>query len=551
MRFYLVRHAEAEDGEQMDPTRGLTSLGEKQIPIMAEFLQTQTRKIGAVLCSSDLKRGVDTGAGLAKELDVPLWQTPQVDPNVAPEKAWATIQKFARKLKNDKELLVISHGPTINALAAYLMDSAVGDKFHFSHGTITHWDTDDPNPETGYPEAGRGENVIAYLHWMATVKMMNRALTQDVKAKIDESLDETNRLLAQMGVEFDEAMRPHYYEETNVKRWILGGGGEAGNCDGCIDNSEVGWIEDDDVFAEGDIDVDGPPLHPHCLLGDTPVSPIGGVTHYFERRYTGEVVVLRGPGIPEISITPDHPVLTRRGWVPAGQLTLDDDLPQCLDPLATLAIVDPYNDHVITAIQQIPRALGMSSDVTPTRVPISAEAFHGDAGINCEVEVIGPTGFIVGRGPRAQRGQDMLFRSGQIARVPLPCNGVAHEILEAALLASYGVVGGGHPNGQLMRSEQRFPHKGGFASVALIEPEVVPACGDRAPGNSYAIRNGQDTLAAQVRFVKLSEISRRQFDGHVYNIGTGDGCYVANTIIVHNCDCTLEYSVRRRRVYLD
>ena len=58
--------------------------------------------------------------------------------------------------------------------------------------------------------------------------------------------------------------RSYYYEEIEVKRWILGDGGKAGNCEGCEGNADLGWIDMDALFDEGDEAVDEPPLHPHC-----------------------------------------------------------------------------------------------------------------------------------------------------------------------------------------------------------------------------------------------------------------------------------------------
>ncbi len=54
------------------------------------------------------------------------------------------------------------------------------------------------------------------------------------------------------------------YEEVTLKRWILGDGGKAGNCEICNDNSDLGWIDMDDIFESVDGDVDEPPAHPNC-----------------------------------------------------------------------------------------------------------------------------------------------------------------------------------------------------------------------------------------------------------------------------------------------
>lgn len=269
MKLYICRHCEAEEGPQLDPTRPLTDTGKAQIPVMADFLQTQTDKIAAVLCSSDLKRGTDTGEGIAKRLDVPVIYTPWVDPEVDVKKCWSVIKKTAAGLEDGEELLVVSHGPTVNALAAYLLDSGDGDKFHFSHGSIAHFDTDDPAVATGYPDQGRGENVLAYMHWLVTAKLMNRAMTGDETAVIEEALRIANAVLGDMRV--DEKGKAFYYDTVNEKRFVP----DATACETCEEAGDLGWVEDEYVYDGAMGDEDGPPLHPHC----------GCDMEYRERRY--------------------------------------------------------------------------------------------------------------------------------------------------------------------------------------------------------------------------------------------------------------------------
>ena len=62
-----------------------------------------------------------------------------------------------------------------------------------------------------------------------------------------------------------EAKGEYTYDYENVKRWVLGPGGVSGNCEICVENSEMDWIADDDTFLDSDEgDIDGPPAHPHC-----------------------------------------------------------------------------------------------------------------------------------------------------------------------------------------------------------------------------------------------------------------------------------------------
>jgi len=57
-----------------------------------------------------------------------------------------------------------------------------------------------------------------------------------------------------------EAKGEYYYELEPYKRWVLGDGGRAGNCDLCVENADEGWIPEESTWPNAD-DV---PCHPNC-----------------------------------------------------------------------------------------------------------------------------------------------------------------------------------------------------------------------------------------------------------------------------------------------
>src|SRR5262245_58091534 len=50
----------------------------------------------------------------------------------------------------------------------------------------------------------------------------------------------------------------------------------------------------------------------------------GAVSQLHVRDYTGDVVWLEACSLGRLGLTPNHPVRTRRGFIPAGELTVDD-----------------------------------------------------------------------------------------------------------------------------------------------------------------------------------------------------------------------------------
>ena len=259
MKFFLMRHAEAESGDPMDIERTLTATGEKEIPIVIDFLKSVTKDIGLVICS-DMHRGIDTAKPIAEAYDVDLIRSPWVGPEIKPERAWKEIVKIAKaNLTPDEQPLIVTHGKLVNCLAAWLLESGEGDKFHFIHGAVAKFDTEAPGNYGPYNGGDKGQPAV--LHWMVTPKVMLRVAEDDPKAVIEAALKLADATLESLGARFDEAKGEYYMDTTLVKR-VTEGGSQSGPCDNCEDNIGEGWIDADDVYPTGD---DGPPFHPNCV----------------------------------------------------------------------------------------------------------------------------------------------------------------------------------------------------------------------------------------------------------------------------------------------
>jgi hypothetical protein len=72
----------------------------------------------------------------------------------------------------------------------------------------------------------------------------------------------------------------------------------------------------------------------------------------------------------------------------------------------------------------------------------------------------------------------------------------------------------------------------------------------QCPGNGAAVhttlqREGENGLPLLVLADKLVEVWRVPFSGHVYNLQTATGWYIAGYIITHNCRCGIIYEAER------
>jgi SPP1 gp7 family putative phage head morphogenesis protein len=136
-----------------------------------------------------------------------------------------------------------------------------------------------------------------------------------------------------------------------------------------------------------------PPQHIGCVLPDTLVSAGGRITAVSKRWVETKLVVIRTASGDELSCTPNHPILTRRGWVAASALDLSDQVVSDTTVERVLS-GDVDEQHGQATIEQIAQAWFERRSVEAVTMPTAAPDFHGD-GADSEVTVIGTDRFLL------------------------------------------------------------------------------------------------------------------------------------------------------------
>jgi SPP1 gp7 family putative phage head morphogenesis protein len=369
------------------------------------------------------------------------------------------------------------------------------------------------------------------------------------------------------------------------KEWLIS---PSDTCDDCFEMAGK-IVPLGDEFPGGD-----PPLHPNCFAAGTIVSA-SAVLRHFQRAFEGEVVVLRVPGVGDLTVTPNHPILGERGWVAAGALQIGDRLVHCLDPGAAVRVTDPDDYHVETRIEEVADALVMTGGVPSGVMPLSAEAFHGDGSANGEVHVVRSARLLSNERESKidETGLHRALTVGHGAGSGLHSKGSAASFGEARFPAADGSMSGGRalrsrdrsgsfglndsgfaggatgeagtlehvPQGRAVAPEFTRQVDGGLSGdvsrveafdVGIPEPAfsilgllrsagLVSGLGE-APDDDLG-RNAETRgdrlhrLAGLVRLVEIVDIRKHHFAGHVFNLETVSGWYAANGIISSNCRC--------------
>lgn len=311
-----------------------------------------------------------------------------------------------------------------------------------------------------------------------------------------------------------------------------------------------------------------------CLPGDTPVDGAVVVAAY-RRWYEGPMVEILTSGGRKFAATPNHPMLTRRGWVPAGEITPLDDLIRYRRHEHAGAARDQNVDAPPATISQIFNALAAVGVVERERG--RKPDFHGD-GMEGEVDVLRPhRPLAVGTfaplyqpvierllAPARMVGAPFCGRCGRLLSIDQqPClcwraeddTGLGQAAIDHAPGNEQGLGdGAGRLAGRVATSDGR----GIDVSAVVGRPPAAlkeRGAGRAARANSTGLLedlpgpflisaqrcgNLGDAHAGAVELDRVVAVTVRPWAGHVYNLSTPygyfrtNGVYTGNTIRAAN-----------------
>jgi hypothetical protein len=322
--------------------------------------------------------------------------------------------------------------------------------------------------------------------------------------------------------------------------------------------------------------------HPNAIMAGTRVLSLGDIHRAWRARWNGPLTKLRTAAGYDLSIGPNHPMLTKRGWIPAKFLCVGDYV--ISRRWADNTGNDVANQDLKNVEAMIEDVFDSLSAIGLTTITAAAPThFHGDGNF-CEgdVDVVRPTRLLkrVGDVPivqEARQGERMFTDSDLVA---LACEGTEFAFPDAMLATASGDMGGlclgsslcGRESGvtqelsvgQAARylevsgpsASLNARHMESPSDLVLSEHlhEVEPPNDSiwRAPPNldtasmkttvegfvpdSCLVSEFRDRLALNVAFDEVVEVRNvDSFVGHAFDLSTESGTYFANGILAHNC----------------
>jgi hypothetical protein len=128
-------------------------------------------------------------------------------------------------------------------------------------------------------------------------------------------------------------------------------------------------------------------IHPNCLVPGGSVLGEGIMTES-RRLYSGEVITLKTSSGNEITVTPNHPILTDRGFIEAKRLIEGDKIIEASSRYASLFGEAPNDINVPTVVDEKLHTFLKSFGGSSCCVKGSSVQFHGDGGSDSEVNII-------------------------------------------------------------------------------------------------------------------------------------------------------------------
>lgn len=308
-----------------------------------------------------------------------------------------------------------------------------------------------------------------------------------------------------------------------------------------------------------------------------------------EREYIGDVITIRTAFGHELTGTPNHPVATRRGWLPLAELCEGDYVLRSTRPEWELPAIDPDVENIPPCIEDVAQTFPVAFNPMPT----AAEDFHGD-GAGSDVHVVRADRLLVDHRPTAlaqQLCQEQLGGGDVVRGASLDRSSPADLLVNAdrpptssrvgSLSEARPLFGGGLSHAcvhafaavtgldadryelqeQSVPCDAQLTRESKFALTSFVTCSDFGNVRDRISDSDWGASRPQlntsrhqsladeigadpdhftdrlKAVAGGVAADQIVDVKWEPFQGHVYNLETVNGYYIGNGILTHNCRC--------------
>ena len=282
-----------------------------------------------------------------------------------------------------------------------------------------------------------------------------------------------------------------------------------------------------------------PPMHPFCVLPDTKIIAPGleAITKSYYSGVVFEFVLSDGR---RLTVSPNHIMLTTRGWVRAKDVLQTDNVISYCGGVEPFFKGNPTNNDCIPTIEKVFASLAETRGVSPARVPPAPEYFKGDVSGNSEIEIITvdrKLWYKIDARKRQMLRNVGFVGTGKAGKMALNSCGTFAKCLVTLGLAADRVVRGLNITPLLFWRAFRSSQLVSFRTAADYNARVSKTVNNNGTTNAKAFRKCIDTFSGVVKVDNIVDIKCSNFTGHVYDASSITTLYTANGVITSNCHC--------------
>lgn len=281
-----------------------------------------------------------------------------------------------------------------------------------------------------------------------------------------------------------------------------------------------------------------PDAHVNCVLGDTLIGA-DNVKAATKMNYSGDIVKLETRSGKVLSVTPNHILLTQRGWVAAKNIQKTDKVITNSDRVKNLSADNAVDGNQTTIADEFV-SLEKASGVVAVEVPVTAKDFKGDAVADEKVKVILPQSFLRNKTDTSSSefGSYLPLVGGKLADSTLSGFSSIDQLLVGVLLATNGIVGSECKSLSLLGSGGSHSDIHRFTSSTAYNARLNEA---KSNSSTADIETLSKSFLADAGLIEFDDVISVEIysvhDTPVYDLETTSTLYTANGIISSNCRC--------------
>lgn len=289
----------------------------------------------------------------------------------------------------------------------------------------------------------------------------------------------------------------------------------------------------------------------NCFVGETKVASDSDVVRSYKHKYDGKIISIKTAGGVQFSCTPNHPILTPRGWVAAELLKNRDNILVTHGENNVFSRVNPDVKHRFPRIDAIHK---FGKKMRGQRACSLSVNFHGDVATS-NVEIITHKRLLGDvRNTSGRNGIDkFLFK---LSDKTLSCFGSLFKHFWSVCKTSFGFIGCKCKSLPFFKCGISHSCEHGFGTIANRDGVLTEYSINDLPADTIIDGELLDRLSSKVFIDTIVSVDVSVLSTHVYNLQTENGYYFVNSIMPHdaeksdgifaiakNCRCTMTAKV--------